>query len=349
MNLRFLCLWIALSLCICADVPVDFSNVRLSPIPLALYDGAWEHPLDPTSAHWNAQLLMETSFTNPAWVAVGPPVWIRTNAPGTFDGGIRILPGVTNGQHVDLQVVIWDTKYAKTWSVAMSGDGLGDIENTGLSDAFDYVYQGDSRMVNFSGMSIITVSVGGFASCVFHPPPPTAEVFCQENDSIILLPTTLNCGGAGCGGDFGLGLIDRRTPNSPLGFNLGGTSFPDGINHLQMGIRYTPRLNTYGDDWCYQYLGGGNCDPPKSSATQLRIHVLPSPRRPYLVATPAAGKTEVKLRGLAQHQYTIEHSEDLLHWQSIRTVAGNTTEIDLTSDLILTTSTYFLRALETGR
>lgn len=326
------------SLAMRSDVPVWFGNRELSP-PRLVHEAYTGRPLVRTSQQMPVAQLLYAIPTNypPVWRAAGSIAYFSLESspnPGTWDSAERFLPGVEIGQHVVLSVLVWDRRKASNWERVLNDP----IPVSGWqSEAFDYVYHSGPAsaqwMTNFPGGTLWG------DSCLFSPPPPAGEQFCDENSTVLLFPRER----VNWPGDLSLHLLESAVVNYPAGLRLGSLSV---MGQWETGIRYTPRPNTYGEDWLYQYRQGGFCDPPLSTATVLRLIIRPDPRRPYLVPSQDGDRLWLHLRGLADRRYRLESSADLDEWVEVIRVTGNNSEVDVSAALLLSDRSRFYRIVD---
>jgi hypothetical protein len=311
------------------DVPVVFrtDNVVPSP-PFSLDFGETIKKFQ-----YRAQLLL--GFTNQApvtWAPVGPPALVNTN--GTWNGGTPNLAGINPGQVVLLSVMVYPAVGGPPNPSTIFAVGPNSTL-VGRCDAFAYAYDPNlpngAVMTNYPGIRVTQY-------CRIQPPPPPANVTCNENGMIPIDPgETIN------GGDLGVSLLDHGAPYSPAGLLKGTIQIQDPRGNAS--AVYTPNPNTYGPDIIYQYRNGGLCDGFLDEATMINVTILPSPDRPRLVPTHEPTGFGLKLRGLAGHTYSIQKAETLGPWTNVRSVPGNYSEIDLSDLLRSRGRTGFVRAL----
>lgn len=337
---RWLGLWILVFMGweVRGDVPVWFGNLELSPSQL-VYEPYRAQPLGRTSSQLYVAQLLYAIPTNypPEWRAAGSHSLFAqqsSSASGTWASEARTLAGVGVGQHVVLSVLVWDLRKSANWRTALRDP----VAVSGWqSEGFDFVYQSGppsaQLIVNFPGGSLLG------SDCRFVPPPPDAEIVCDENSTLLLFPQER----VNWPGDFALQLRETAVVNYPTGLRIGHLTL---MPFWEKGIRYNPRPNTYGEDWAYQYRHGGFCDPPRSTSTVLRIHVRPDPRRPFLVPASNGASQSLYLRGLADRRYRLEFSVDLREWMEVVRVTGNASEIDLSSELRTSDRDHFYRIVE---
>lgn len=135
-----------------ADVPVNFANQVLDSRLVLAPDGS---PL--VGTNYRAQLFL---VTGPAFTPVEPAMRFRTETtvnPGTWSGRSVTLPGVAEGEPVQLAVGVWDDTLFPTLDDAIRGRGIA-----GRSAPFPYVFAPsepptvqDTWMKRFPGLALL--------------------------------------------------------------------------------------------------------------------------------------------------------------------------------------------------
>lgn len=305
-----------------ADFAVKFDTSTL-PNGRRVLSG-WEPA---TGSNLFAQLFHAPAGVYPInWTPVGSAVRLGAGSgapPGTWKGPDVILSGVEDGQPALLTVFVWDRlKYGSWQSANKLVESFGHPQtkpDTGWSDAFEVRHEPGSpssaTLENFPGIILKTF-------CALLPPPPAGDVVCDENSAVVLLQDTW---GVNSPGDFSLWLLSQAAPTTIPGLQLGSLSEPPN----RLGSTYTANANTYGEDRVYQYRQGGFCDPPRWTATLLKIQVRPSPLRPYLATKLNGNQHSLVLRGLDGRKYRLQRSTNLITWENRNEVIGNTSEVAL--------------------
>ncbi len=249
-------------------------------------------------------LLYSTSTQLPLnWKAAG--VSRMSAKPGCWEPKDLRLAGVLPGQPVALSVALLET----TPSAPPFDLGVQHWR----TDAFPYVHDSSrpsgSAIKGFRGLG-----VPGF--CSLRPLPEAAVVEVMENGELRFPDSP---------GDFSTRILVEPIPNVARAAQLGRLE-----SLFQTGeVRYAPRANTYGDDLLYRWRQGGFCDPPRDHAMPMAVRILPSPRRPYLVASGDKTGPRFALRGLAGRRHVIQRSSNLVDWTVWKEVEGNYTEVAL--------------------
>ena len=326
-----------------ADVPVFFDNrvfgtARLVTIsvpfgvnqgPLPLRNGIPEF-----HSEWIAQLFRVIN-TNGSLIRVpiGDAANFRaptTGLPGTWSGGTRIIPGVAPGEVVQLQIRVWDKRYA-SFDVPRSCG-----YPTGESPIFDYVYApsapeqpSDKEMKNFEGF-VVTQPLSP-CYLVNPSPPPLHLIPCNENEEATVVPPSNFTYGS-----WFMWVVEGSLANRQTGSALGE------LANKGENMVYRPDPFTYGVEDVWGTFCCGN------SAVYARFEIAPSHRRPYLDVVAESSNTahSLVLRGLAPKRYRVDQSDDLVAWTPVGEFTANYSEVPVHDLALADAKSRFYRAVE---
>lgn len=312
-----------------ADVQVLFQNNVFTPSRLVTFSsGSFAGTGVRNGVEGNANFVAQLfRVTGSGDEPIGAPANFRaatTTQPGTWSGGPRTIVGVNPGETVNLVVKVWDSRVSSVWQAVDFGTLYGRSAVFSYTQPVAPQLPSDLYITGFGGFSIGNPLTPPWAFAELFAPP-----FSLLENEAAGVPNAVFPGGTQLLEEEWLWWRRQLGGLFPMAAgSLGGSLREDGRR-----LVYVPESNRYGD---FARLG------------IINVHVLPSPKRPYLelVRPLETSARRLVLRGLAPKRYRVEQSENLSDWEPVGEFTGNYSEVPVQDLSPLAATARFYRAVE---